>query len=142
MATHQKNHQKNKGVNNKVLRIAEQENGETYALIKRPLGVCQFEIELYKTGELLIASLCGTIKKSSKRQMVCIGDTVLILGGKPSIIKYKYSGEEVKKLYKQGEIKDFKTKTEASEITFEDENNVENNVENNEEIDDEFIMGI
>jgi len=139
MATHQKKHvQSNGKITSKILRIVESSDGENYAKILQILGGCRFKIEIINTGENKIATLCGKIRKGTKKQKVGIGDIVLILEGdkiNDSIIEYKYSEDEVKKLYKQGEIKDIKPKSgEESGIAFEDEITNENE-ENEEPID-------
>jgi len=144
MATHQKKHvQSNGKITSKILRIVESSDGENYAKILQILGGCRFKIEIINTGENKIATLCGKIRKGTKKQKVGIGDIVLILEGdkiNDSIIEYKYSEDEVKKLYKQGEIKDIKSKNEESGIAFEDDN--KEPVAQEEELDEEFIMGI
>ena len=136
MATHQKKHQQNNGkIISKILRIANLSEGENYAETIKILGGCRFEIKIINTGETKIATLCGKIRK---KQKIGIGDTVLILEGKKmndSIIEYKYSDDEVKKLSKQGEIKDIKPKSGEEGIVFEDNITNENNDDNEIPID-------
>ena len=139
MATHQKKHQQNNGkITSKILRTANLSEGENYARVLQILGGCRFKIEIINTGETKIATLCGKIRKGTKKQKVGIGDTILILEGEKindSIIEYKYSDDEVKKLYKQGEIKDIKPKSGEESIMFENEITNEENEKNEEPID-------
>jgi len=137
MATHQKKHDKNKNKREFVTA----EKGENYAIIKGIKGDARFDVEIKRTGEIIIAKARGNIIKGSSKQRLQIGDVILIQEGNPSYILTKYSDEDVKKLTKMGELVSFKPKRDdESNILFEDE--VEDLEAETIEIDDEFISGI
>jgi len=137
MATHQKKHQKN--TNKREFVTAE--SSESYATIKGIKGDTRFDVEIKRTGQIIIAKARGALIKGSSKQRLQIGDVVLIQQGNPSYILTKYSDEEVKKLTKMGELVSFKPKRDdESNILFEDE--VEDKEAETIEIDDEFISGI
>lgn len=140
MATHQKKHQKNK-TNKREFVTAEIERNESYATIKGFKGDARFDVEIKRTGQIIIATARGALKDGPSKQRLLIGDIVLIQQGNPSYILTKYSDEEVKKLTKMGELVSFKPKRDdESNILFEDE--VEDQEAETIEIDDEFISGI
>jgi hypothetical protein len=137
MSTHIKKHIKN----NTKREFVTAEEGETYAIIKGIKGDARFDIEIIRTGEVIIAKARGALIKGPSKQRLQIGDTILIQEGFPSYILTKYLEDEVKKLTRMGELVSFKPKQDdGSGIQFEDE--VENQKIENLEINDDFISGI
>jgi hypothetical protein len=137
MATHTKNHIKN----NTKREFVTAEDGETYAIIKGIKGDARFDIEIIRTGEVIIAKARGNLIKGPSKQRLQMGDTILIQEGNPAYILTKYLEDEVKKLTKMGELVSYKPKQDdSSGIKFEDE--AENQEIDNLEIDEDFISGI
>ncbi len=117
-STHQKNHTKKKSVKPFVTA----EEGETYAVIKTNKGGARFDVEVVRTGKLIIAKARGSLIKGPGKQRLQIGDTILIQEGAISYILTKYTDDEIKKLTKMGELVSFKPKSAGdASITFEDE---------------------
>ena len=137
MATHQKKHPKK----NNIKPFVTAEEGSTYGTIKSNKGDARFDVEIIRTGKLIIAKARGSLIKGPGKQRLQIGDTILIQEGEISYILTKYSDEEVKKLTKMGELVSFKPKVAGdTHIIFEDD--VIDKETHDVEFDNEFIMGI
>lgn len=137
MATHIKKHIKGKSTKEFITA----EVGETYALIKSNKGDARFDVEIIRTGKIIIAKARGSIIKGPGKQRLKIGDTVLIQEGESSYILTKYSEEEVKKLTRMGELVSFKPKVAGDDNIFFEEDVIDQEIKELD-IDDEFIMGI
>lgn len=118
------------------------EEGESYAIIKSNKGDARFDVEIIRTGKVLIAKAAGRIIRGPGKQRLNIGDTVLIQEGDKSYIINKYSDDEVRKLTKLGELKFKNVDNDDDDDHIIFENDVVDNKINSLEIDDEFIMGI
>jgi len=134
MATHIKKHTKN----NKKHDFEIAEPGESYGIIKANKGGTPptFEVEIIRTGKVIMAKLRNSLCKGPNKTFIRIGDTVLIQEGEKAYIINKYTDEEIKKLTRMGELVTFKPKSDASNIVFEDEMAaLDREVENIVEID-------
>lgn len=141
--THMKKHVKN--INKHEFITANSSEGEMYAIIKKPLGDARFEVEILRTGKIVIAKLRGALIKGPKKQRIEVTNIVLLDNGSSDMyyIMLKYSDEEVKKLNKMGELISFKPKTTDVENTaFFFEGDVHDDNDDRVKIDDEFIRGI
>lgn len=139
MSTHTKKHIKK---NNKHDFVTSEE-GETYAIIKSIKGDTRFDVEIIRTGKLIIAKARGSLIKGPSKQRLQIGDTILIQEGEQSYILTKYSDEEVKKLTKMGELVSFKPKVAGDTLfIFDDDTKVPDKENDDVVFDDEFIGGI
>lgn len=130
----------NKRIKNNNQDFVTATDGESYAIIKGFKGDARFDVEIIRTGEVIIAKARGSLITGPKKQRLQIGDTILIQEGTPAYILTKYSKDEVKRLTTMKELKSFNTKqNDASGVQFEDD--IEQEI-NSLDIDNEFIMGI
>lgn len=106
MATHRKNHEKNKGTNELVFKGENQQ----YADVIEPRGDARFFCQPLQ-GSPVLAKLVGSLIKGPKKKYVAKGDFVLLQKDTNTTEKeayyivHKYSEEERKNLKKQGELK-------------------------------------
>jgi hypothetical protein len=136
MSTHEKKHKK--AIKREFVTA---ENGETYAIIKSIKGDTRFDVEIIRTGKIVIAKARGSLIKGPGKQRLHIGDTILIQEGEQAYILTKYLEEEVKKLTKMGELISFKPKVAGdTHIIFEDD--VLDKEIDEIVFDDDFIGGL
>lgn len=126
--THQKRHSKKKEVINELIFINENE-GEFYAQIAKPLGSGQFNV-LDNEGRELRASITRSFCKGPSKEFVNIGDYVKVQPGiskNQFFINHKYSKNDVDKLYSLGHIGKPKNDNtiEESDLVFDQETNEE-----------------
>jgi translation initiation factor IF-1 len=136
MSTHQKKHNRNRGLQELI--IASEDN-EYYGQVENALGECRFQVKILENDISIVAKCKGTLTHGPGRKRVSKEDYVLLqkYDNKYYII-HKYSIDESKKLTKMGEFKTIKL-TNKSDIVFDTADIIEIAPV---EINDDFISKI
>lgn len=136
MSTHQKKHNRNRGLQELIIAT---EDNEYYAQVENALGECRFQVKILENDISVVAKCKGTLTHGPSRRRVSKEDYVLIqqYDNKYYII-HKYSTDDSKKLTKMGEFKTIQS-TNKSNIVFDTTDMIEIAPV---EIDDDFISKI
>ncbi|VVU94679.1 hypothetical protein CPAV1605_404 [seawater metagenome] len=140
---------KKTGMSTRGLRMKDADDQE-YAKIGKALGSGRFSVTIFSDDSEKMGTVCGSLYK---RVWMREGDVVLVSyrscnsaqdHGKHVDIIHKYNPDEAKTLERNGELKKALEEVKVSEatgITFEDEN-IDSENENDEDDIGDFIMGI
>ena len=105
-ATHVKKHQQNKKVKYVIeLVLANVSEQEFYGKVIATLGLCRFSIQNISNNETIQASAPRSFRASHKKEIINVGDTVLIQPGiskNQYFIIHLYNSNDILQLARQG----------------------------------------
>ena len=122
------------------------EGDEKYGRVNLPAGNSQFRVFDIATGQEIIATVRGSLRRGPGKQKVTPTCLVLLQPDESStkpkwFITYVYSDDEVKRLRRSGEIVDLKEKTNSNVVFVDDGAQAQdvNDDDENDKNDDDAI---